>query len=228
MAVTGGSGDPSRQAEGRKATLLIADEMALVREGIACLCETKGHYHVVAQCSDGEQAFAIIEKAKPDLALLDYGISRTFVLEVIRKARLCGAPTRIVVMAARADRKTVIDTLRSGAHGFVPKASVARDLLEALDQAHNGGVWVPRQVAAESIWKPDRRRQSDDPLEGLSRREHQVFFLLVEGLRAKEIANRLEISAKTVDTYRASLMRKLNIHDVAGLVKFAVQRKLTS
>lgn len=218
---------PSGPNEGRRVTLLIGDEQALVREGIACLCEVKGRYHVIAQCADGEQAFSLIEKVRPDLALLDWSLTRTFVLEIVRKARLVGAPTRIIVTAARADRKAVLESLRSGAYGFVPKSSVARDLLEALTQALNGAVWVPAGVGIEKVGRTARGKQPEDPLDGLSRREHQVFSLLVEGLRAKEIAARLEISAKTVDTYRASLMRKLNIHDVAGLVKFAMQRKLT-
>lgn len=201
--------------------------MVLVREGIACLCAASGLYEVVAQCSNGEQALALMEKLKPDLALLDYGLSHLFVLEVIRKARRAGIPTKSVVMAARADRKTVIEALRSGASGFVFKTSLVRELLDALQQAAAGAVWVPSQVGLERVWKVGRSKATDDPLDGLSRREHQVFSLLIDGHRTKEIAGRLGLSPKTVDTYRSNLMRKLDIHDVAGLVKFAIQRKLT-
>ncbi|HLJ17557.1 MAG TPA: LuxR C-terminal-related transcriptional regulator, partial [Bryobacteraceae bacterium] len=95
-------------------------------------------------------------------------------------------------------------------------------------QIREGGVYISPLLRMEEILASSRSRSSRDPLESLSAREHQVFSLLVEGVRAKEIAARLTLSPKTVDTYRASLMRKLDIHDVAGLVKFAIQRNLTS
>ena len=101
-------------------------------------------------------------------------------------------------------------------------------LLEAFEQILDGGIYVSPSLELDKIFSPGQKAVPDDPLEALSAREYQVFSLLVEGTRAKEIAARLDLSPKTVDTYRASLMRKLDIHDVAGLVKFAIQRDLTS
>ena len=113
------------------------------------------------------------------------------------------------------------------ASGLLLKSCLVRDFKEALDQILKGGVYVAPQVGLEKVWNAESRKKPDDPLATLSSREHQVFCLLIEGLRAKEIAARLEVSPKTVDTYRSGLMRKLDIHDLAGLVKFAIQRKLT-
>jgi DNA-binding NarL/FixJ family response regulator len=101
-------------------------------------------------------------------------------------------------------------------------------LLEAFEQVLDGGIYVSPQLELNKIFGPGQKNSADDPLEMLSAREYQVFTLLVDGIRAKEIAARLELSPKTVDTYRASLMRKLDIHDVAGLVKFAIHRDLTT
>ena len=211
-----------------RTTVLLADESVLVREGVAALCESFGPYQVVAQCVDGEQAFSLIAKLQPDVAILEQSLPRLHVLEVIRRVRLAGLSTRVIVISPRADRKIVLDTLRSGASGYLLKSCLVQELKEALQQVSNGGVYVAPEVGLDQMGGGERRKHPDDPLESLSSREHQVFSLLIEGLRAKEIAARLVLSPKTVDTYRASLMRKLNIHDVAGLVKFAINRKLTS
>ena len=118
--------------------------------------------------------------------------------------------------------------MRCGVNGFLLKSAPWNQLVEAFDQVLDGGVYVSPELELNRIFSPSGKPEPDDPLETLSMREHQVFSLLVEGIRAKEIAARLDLSPKTVDTYRASLMRKLDIHDVAGLVKFAIQRDLTS
>jgi DNA-binding NarL/FixJ family response regulator len=100
-------------------------------------------------------------------------------------------------------------------------------MAEALSQFTQGGIYVSPQIEVMSLFgETNGRNHADDPLESLSSREFQVFSLLVEGIRAKEIAARLSLSPKTVDTYRSSLMRKLDIHDVAGLVKYAIRRDL--
>jgi DNA-binding NarL/FixJ family response regulator len=101
-------------------------------------------------------------------------------------------------------------------------------MLDAFGQIVEGGVYVSPEIELDKVFGGGQKPVPDDPLQTLSAREHQVFSLLCEGVRAKEIAARLALSPKTVDTYRASLMRKLDIHDVAGLVKFAIQRDLTS
>ena len=111
---------------------------------------------------------------------------------------------------------------------MVLKSANAAQLVEACRQVISGAVYIDPRVELSQTLTNVVRRDPADPLEALSSREHQVFSLLIEGVRAKEIAARLAVSPKTIDTYRASLMRKLNIHDVAGLVKYAIQRQLIS
>ena len=208
-------------------SVLLADDLTLVREGLAALCQAGPSYRVVGQCSEGAVALRMIEAQPPDIAVLDLNLPDLFTLEIVRRIRLANLPTKIVVLSTRRDRKTVVEALRCGVHAFLLKSAPSNQLLEAFEQVLDGGIYVSPQLELNKIFGPGQKA-AEDPLESLSAREYQVFTLLVEGVRAKEIAARLELSPKTVDTYRASLMRKLDIHDVAGLVKFAIQRNLTS
>lgn len=211
-----------------KTSIVIADELALVREGIATFCQGTDRFEIVGQCADGAAALQCLETNKSDLALVDFQIPRLFSLELVRKARDLGLTTRFLIMSSRGDRKMALESLRNGASGFVLKSGSGAQLIEALGQVANGSIYVSPELEFEKIFLNARKRQAEDPLQGLSSREYQVFRLLVDGIRAKEIAARLDLSPKTVDTYRASLMRKLDIHDVAGLVKYAIHRELTT
>jgi DNA-binding NarL/FixJ family response regulator len=207
--------------------VLLADELTLVREGLAALCNSIGGFHVVAQAGTAATALSEIERLEPALALLDIGLSDLAATEVIRRVRDQGLRTRCAVFSIRKDRKTVLEVLRAGACGFLLKSSSSQQMAEALGQFTQGGIYVSPQIEVMSLFgEGNARSQGADPVESLSSREFQVFSLLVEGVRAKEIAARLSLSPKTVDTYRSSLMRKLDIHDVAGLVKFAIKRDL--
>lgn len=208
-------------------SVLLADDLTLVREGLAALCAAQPAYRVVGQCSEGLAALRLIESSPPDIAVLDLNLPDLFTLEIVRRIRDANIRTKVVVLSTRRDRKTVVEALRCGVNAFLLKSAPARQLLEAFEQILDGGIYVSPQLELNRIFSGNKS-SPDDPLDSLSAREYQVFTLLVEGIRAKEIAARLELSPKTVDTYRASLMRKLDIHDVAGLVKFAIQRDLTS
>lgn len=209
-------------------SVLLADDLTLVREGLAALCQAQPGYRVVGQCSEGAAALRQIDASRPDIAVLDLNLPDLFTLEIVRKIREANLPTKVVVLSTRRDRKTVVEALRCGVNAFLLKSAPSTQLLEAFEQILDGGIYVSPQLELHKIFSTGNKAVPEDPLESLSAREYQVFTLLVEGVRAKEIAARLELSPKTVDTYRASLMRKLDIHDVAGLVKFAIQRDLTS
>jgi DNA-binding NarL/FixJ family response regulator len=208
-------------------SVIIADELRLVREGIALLCESAG-YRVIDDSGDGADTLEMIRNMRPDLAILDLNLPRLYTLEIVRKVRAEQLETQMLVLSTRGDRKLVLEALRSGVAAFILKSASRFQFVEALQQVESGGVYVSPELQLEKIILPTRRSDCEDPLQLLSSREYQVFSLLIDGIRAKEIAARLDLSPKTVDTYRASLMRKLDIHDVAGLVKFAIQRDLTS
>lgn len=206
--------------------ILLADELTLVREGLAALCNSIEGFRVVAQVGTAGAALSEIARLQPAIALLDLGLSDLAATEVIRRVREQDLPTRCAVFSTRKDRKTVLEVLRAGACGYLLKTSSSGQMAEALNQFTQGGIYVSPQIEVMSLFGEGGGRHEADPIESLSSREFQVFSLLVEGVRAKEIAARLALSPKTVDTYRSSLMRKLDIHDVAGLVKFAIKRDL--
>jgi DNA-binding NarL/FixJ family response regulator len=149
---------------------------------------------------------------------------------IIREGLVLVCQSRdLQVVAQCADGLTALETIRSLKPDFaLLKDGPPSHLTDAINYVRDGGVYVSPLLRVAGLLPSTREAREDDPLTHLSRREHDVFFHLVNGLRAKEIANLLDISPKTVDTYRASLMRKLNIHDLVGLVKFAIEHKLTT
>jgi DNA-binding NarL/FixJ family response regulator len=212
----------------RTYSIVLAHPVTLVREGLAALCEARAQYHVVAQCADGVTALRLIETQKPDIAVLDVDLPGLFTIEIIRELRAARISTRVVILSGRKDRKTVVEVLRTGVNGLVLTSDPSIQLFEAFGQILDGGIYVSPSLEIERIFSSGQKSAPQDSFGGLSAREYQVFCLLVEGTRAKEIGALLGLSAKTIDTYRVNLMRKLDIHHVAGLVKFAMQRDLTT
>lgn len=204
----------------------MAEGSELLRDGIASICESSGRFTVAGFAADGEAALAELRRVSPDLALLSLSLSRIYAIEALRQAREEDIESRIVIMSPRTDRKTVIEALRTGAQGYFVSTAGGKALLDCLERVAEGGVYVSPEIDVQALFSEKARGATADPLAALSAREHQVFSLLIEGVRAKEIAARLNLSSKTVDTYRSSLMRKLGIFDVAGLVKFAIERRI--
>ena len=214
--------------ESNAVPIVLAESLPLVREGLAALCNARPPYCIVGQCGDGAEAVRLIESVKPAISVIDLELPNLFAMEIIRKIRNAGIATKTVMLAVQVDRNNMIDILRCGANAIVLRTGTSRHLFEAFNCIREGGIYVSPQLDLDKLFVANRNGKSSDPIDSLSTRERQVFTLMIEGLRAKEIASRLELSPKTVDTYRASLMRKLDIHDVAGLVKYAIQRNLTS
>lgn len=208
-------------------TVVVADELPLICEGLAALCLGFPGCAVLGHGTHGDEAWQLIERLQPDLALLGVQLPRLAAMEVVRRSKLLGFRTRFVLVADHADRKEVLDALRGGASGYILKSSTGRELAECFRQVSQGAVFVSSLVDWH-VADNGARQDAENPLRTLSSREMQVFALLVDGVRARDIAMRLSLSPKTVDTYRASLMRKLAIHDVPGLVKLAIQQKVTA
>lgn len=208
-------------------TVILADDHNIVREGIAALCAKEG-MRVLGQCSDGASAVEMILNLKPDFALLDMHMPVLTGVEVVRKLRTAGSSTKLIILSISRQESTVTEAVRAGADAYLLKDGPSRHLLDAINYVRDGGVYVSPLLRGAGLFAQGEARREADPLATLSPREMEVFSLLVNGRRAKDIADLLEISPKTVDTYRASLMRKLNVHDLVGLVKFAIERNLTS
>jgi DNA-binding NarL/FixJ family response regulator len=177
----------------QKHTLLLADELAMVREGIGHLCEATGLFRLVGQCGDGATALEMLQETRPDLAVIDIGLPKVYSLELIRHLKEHKLDTKFVVLAAKGDRKMALEALRCGASAFVLKSGGGDQLLEALHQVAQGSIYVSAEVQFERIFMTPRRGTPADPIESLSSREYQVFQLMVDGVRAKEIASRLNL-----------------------------------
>jgi DNA-binding NarL/FixJ family response regulator len=206
----------------------LADDHSIVREGLAAFCDARPELHIAGQCSDGMAAVEMIRSVVPDFAIIDLHMPKLHGLEVIRKVREANCPCKLVVLSISRDEKMVLEALRAGANGYLLKDGPARHLLDAITYIQDGGVYISPLLRREYLLEAPRKAASEDPLASLSRREYEVFSFLVDGMRPKDIAKLLDISPKTVDTYRSNIMRKLGIHDLVGLVKFAINRNLTS
>ncbi len=208
-------------------TIVLADDHAIVREGLAALCASAG-LQVIGQCADGNTAFDTVATLKPDFAILDLHMPGLSGVECVRKLRAAGSATKLMILSIDREETAVFDALRAGADAYLLKDGPSRHLLDAITYVRDGGVYVSPLLRGAGLFARGEGARTGDPLATLSPREMEVFSYLVNGLRAKDIADLLQISPKTVDTYRASLMRKLNVHDLVGLVKFAIERNLTS
>ncbi len=213
--------------ERHETTVVLAEDHAIVREGIASLCASNG-MRILGQCSNGATALQMITNLQPEFAILDLNMPGMTGLAVIRRLRMAGSSAKLLILTISREEAIVREALRAGADGYLLKDGPPRHLWDAIDFVRDGGVYVSPLLRGAGLFVWSDWPAAEDPLVSLSPREMEVLCQLVNGLRAKEIAELLNISPKTVDTYRGSLMRKLNVHDLVGLVKLAIERNLTS
>jgi DNA-binding NarL/FixJ family response regulator len=204
-------------------TLVLADDHGILREGVAAFCAARPELKILGQCADGAEAVDLILALKPDFAVLDLNMPKVSGLDVIRRVRHAKSETKLLVLSISRDESLIREIFRSGANGYLLKDGPARHLFDAINYIQDGGQYLTPLIRRESI---DTKSDRQDPLTLLSKREYEVFSFLVDGMRPKDIAKLLEISPKTVDTYRANIMRKLEVDGIAGLVRFAIQRNL--
>jgi DNA-binding NarL/FixJ family response regulator len=204
-------------------TLVLADDHGIVREGIAAFCSSRADIKIIGQTADGEEAVTLILTLKPDFAVIDLNMPGASGAEIIRRVRQAKCETRLVVLSISRDENVIRELFRNGANGYVLKDGPARHLFEAINYIQDGGQYLTPLIRRESI---DNKDEKKDAISLLSKRECEVFGFLVDGIRPKDIAKILNISPKTVDTYRANIMRKLEVDGIASLVRFAIQRNL--
>ena len=207
-------------------TLVLADDHGILREGIAAkFADEHPEMKILGQASDGAEALELILALKPDFAILDLQMPRLSGLDVIRRVRQTKSDTRIIVLSITRDESVIRELFRSGANGYLLKEGNTRHLFDAINYIQDGGQYLTPLIRRDVV---DNQKEKKDSLTLLSKREYEVFSFLVDGMRPKDIAKLLEISPKTVDTYRANIMRKLEVDGIAGLVKFAIQRNLNT
>jgi DNA-binding NarL/FixJ family response regulator len=204
----------------RLKTVVLADDHEIVREGFALILSAAG-LNVVAQCANGLSALAKISEIRPDFAVIDLEMPGMNGIEVIAEVRRRRLTCKLMILSISREGARALDALRAGADAYLLKDGPRKHLLDAIDYVSEGGVYISPLLGGAAVFTQAEAPVKADPLIALSPREREVFRYLVNGNRAKEIAALLDISPKTVDTYRASMMRKLGVGDLVGLVKFA-------
>ena len=208
----------------RPCRVVIADDHALVRSGIRLLVESLDDVEVVAESGDGLETLKLVRAAAPDVLLLDLTLPSLNGLVVLERLRAMPAPPRVIVLSMHSGPEYVARALNAGAAGYLVKDSAFDELAAALHAVRHQRRYLSRALDAEVV---DRFREGlergGDELSVLTPRQRQILQLIAEGCGTRQIAERLHVSVKTVETHRAQLMERLGIHDVAGLVRFAVR-----
>lgn len=211
--------------------VLIADDHRLVRTGLRMIVDQMDTYEVVAEAADGREAVSLARKLMPDVVLIDLGMPVLNGLEAIPLIRRHVPAARVLVLSMHTTEQHVAAALRAGAVGYVVKDAAVDELADALAAATDGGFFVSRQVAGhvlKAFVTPPEASGVDQGIACLTQRQREVLQLIAEGYSTRDIARTLFISVKTVETHRAEIMRRLDIHDVAGLTRFAIRAGLVS
>ncbi|HPQ41345.1 MAG TPA: response regulator transcription factor [bacterium] len=210
--------------------VLLADDHSIVREGLATLLEQKGRLKVVANVATGTRALEMALAEKPDVAILDITMPEMNGIEVCHRLHLEDPDIHVIILSMHADRQYILEALRAGARGYVLKDSAYKDLRSAINQVMSGGVYLSPRITPivvdQAVHGGDRHR-GETPYDILSSREREVLQMLAEGQRAKDIADILMVSLKTVETHRKRIMDKLDLHSIAELTKYAIRHGLT-
>jgi len=203
--------------------ILLADDHALIRQGLKALLETQG-FQVVCEAADGQETLRSVEKTQPDVAIIDIGMPILNGLDAARELRKSSPKTKVILLTRHDEDQYVMEALRAGAKGYVLKSQAAEDLVHAIHEVCRGSVYLSSNVSRAVVDAYlSKAYASADPLSG---RERQVLQLVSEGKSTKDIAVHLGISVKTAESHRSRLMKKLNIHETASLVRYAIRRGL--
>ena len=209
--------------------VVIAEDHLMVRAGIRALLEKAGDVHVVSEASNGQEAAEMAEKYTPDVLIMDIMMPRLNGIQAADNIRKLKLPTRILLLSMYSDEGLIYQALQSGVKGYVLKSSVGDELILAVRAIASGKTYLSSQVSeimVENAVHPHTPGREHDPFANISPREKEILQLIAEEHTSNEIAQLLFISEKTVEKHRASLMEKLNVHNLAGLVKLAVKYHL--
>jgi len=210
-----------------KQKILIADDHALVREGIAAFLKLCEDIEVVAEASDGIEAIEKTAKYRPDVIIMDINMPKLGGLEATIEIKKMHPHIKVLVLTQYEDREYISRFLKAGVSGYLLKKAVGSDLITALKAIGRGELYLYSSIATEVVsgyLQGENRVDMDNPYDKLSDREKQVLKLVAEGHTHKEVADMLNISVKTVIAHQTNIGEKLGIHTRAGLVKFAIQK----
>ena len=203
--------------------LLLADDHDLVRQGLKALLERQG-FQVVCEAADGQEALRVAAKDKPDVAIIDISMPVMNGVDAAREMTKSSPKTKVILLTQHDEDQYVTEALRAGVKGYVLKNQAADDLLYAIREVCRGSVYLSPSISRTVV--EAYLSKTHVPADPLSGRERQVLQLVGEGRSTRDVALQLGISVKTAESHRARLMKKLDIHETASLVRYAIRRGL--
>lgn len=209
--------------------VIVADDHHLVRQGIRALLEKANDIEVVGEAADGREAIDLVEQLAPDVLVMDIAMPRLDGNQAAGQIRALGVATQVVILSMYSDETLVRRALLNGARGYLLKCSAAEELLLAIRAASRGEIYLSPAISGSIVAEFLAFQPDDDafnPVERLTPREREVLQLVSEGHTNRAIAQLLKVSVKTVEKHRANLMSKLEVHDLAGLMRMAIKHGL--
>jgi len=206
--------------------VLLADDHGIVRRGLRSLLEEAG-LSVIAEAADGLEAVRLTEEHRPDLLIVDIGMPKLSGIEVAARAQKLDRPPAVIILSMHADESYILRALAAGARAYLLKDATDEDLLPAIQAVASGKPFFSPAVTAvliEDYMRTLQKRGLTDSYHLLTDREKEVLHLLAEGRSNKEVATLLDVGLSTVETHRANLMQKLNLHNTAEIVLYAVRK----
>jgi len=220
----------------KKARILIADDHGVVRSGVRALVKSSASYRVVAEAADGEEAIALAMRHEPDIVMMDISMPKVNGIEATKILKREVPRAKVIILTVHEDEEYVYQMLKAGASGYVLKSAGKKEIFAAIDSALSGDRFfspgVSRLIIDGFIHRDDseqdRARKGEEPVPGhrmpdLTKREVEILQFIAQGLTNRKIAERLFLSVRTVNTHRTNLMQKLDLHDTARLVRFAIE-----
>jgi DNA-binding NarL/FixJ family response regulator len=211
-------------------TVLLADDHAVVRDGLRLLLEAQPDLSVIGDAANGREAVRQVARLCPDVVVMDIAMPELNGIEAAREIGEVCPSTQIIILSIHSTTEHVFRALQAGARGYLLKESAGIEVVNAVRAVYAGHRYLSQKISDSLVDDYVRQRQAAEaksPLARLSPREREVLQLVVEGKSSAEIADTLSLSVKTVETYRTRLMHKLGVSDLPALVKFAIQHGLT-
>ena len=213
-----------------KIKVLLAEDHTIVRKGLRSLLEKEIGIEVVGEAEDGREAVRKAEKLQPDVVVMDIAMPGLNGLEATLQIKKRFPEMKIIILTVHANEEYVLQTLRAGASGYLVKKAAPGDLIEAIQAVYKGDSFlspsISKTVIDEYIRQTETKSERDIIYGKLTTREREVFQLIIEGHKNREIADLLYVSIKTVETHKAHIMDKLNVHSTAELIRYAMDKDL--
>jgi two-component system, NarL family, nitrate/nitrite response regulator NarL len=206
----------------KKIKILVADDHPVVRKGLQMCLAKQERLKILGEAVDGEDAVQKTKELKPDVLLLDISMPKMNGLDVTAMLRKEVPDTRILILSVHSNKEYVFRVIQAGAHGYVSKEASPEELFQAIEAVYAGETYFSAEIAQVALNQLVTSGGKKEPFSQLTAREREVLVLIAEGKSNKEIASALNVGVRTIETHRERIMRRLNIHSVAGLTKFAI------